>query len=641
MLDNTTTVPSPELSDHDALRRSLQDANLQTLLMVYVNLTGDEAYLDLFAPHIRPLYGAEPTKIPDELAEDLRGKLFALLTQPVLPQPKKLSREVVRHMMGVSVGEEVKPEFVPVLYDQMGFEKPVPRKERPGRAKVPAEFHVAIIGCGMTGIAAGIKLADAGYNYTIFEKNKELGGTWYENVYPGVGVDTPSHFYSYSFAINPNWSHYHPKGAEIQAYLKDVADRNGIRGKIEFETRVLGADWDDAAQLWHVKVQRKDGSVESVAANAVILAHGLLNRWSMPNIPGLENFKGKAMHSAGWDPKTDLHGKNIVLVGTGASAAQIAPAVAPIAKHVTIIQRSKHWVLNNPDINSGVTEGIKFAMRNIPLYKEWFRFRVYWFTSDGLYGNVCQDDDWADKTHSISAQNEAARQYALSYIHRKLDDRPDLLEKMIPDYPIYGKRIVLDADGGWLDTLKRPNVTLETRGIDHIGEHEVVLKDGTKIPADILALATGFDIARIIGNLKIHGKGGRDLGAEWGDDDPRAYLGVIAPGYPNFFLPLGPNSAPNHAAGVNMVIEAQINYIIETLDMMIAKGAHEVEPTTEAYTGWNEKVDEQMTKMIWTHPKAESYYLNHNRRNIVSCPFRLIDYWTWMRGPDEKALHFA
>jgi 4-hydroxyacetophenone monooxygenase len=330
-----------------------------------------------------------------------------------------------------------------------------------------------------------------------------------------------------------------------------------------------------------------------------------------------------------------------VVVGTGASAAQIAPEVAKVAKHVTIMQRSKHWVLNNPDINTGVTEGIKFAMRNIPLYKEWFRFRVYWFTSDGLYGNVCQDDNWPDKSMSISAQNEGARQYALAYIHRKLDDRPDLLKKMVPDYPIFAKRIVLDADGGWLDTLKLPNVTLETRGIDHIDEHAVVLKDGTRIEADILALATGFDIARIIGPLKIHGKGGRDLGAEWGEDDPRAYLGVIAPGYPNFFFPLGPNSAPNHAAGVNMVIEAQINYIIETLDLMVAKGAHAVEPTIAAYQEWNDKVDHQMTKMIWTHPKAESYYLNHNRRNIVSCPFRLNDYWSWMRKPEENALTFS
>jgi len=641
MLDSAVLTPSAELKDHAALRASLQDANVQTLLMVYVNYPQDRAYLETFAPYIRSLYAAEQTSIPEALAADLRARLFTLLTAPSLPPLKTLNIDLLCRMMSVSVGEEVKPDFVPVLYDQMGFEKPTPRKDLPGRVPVPADFHVAVIGSGMTGIAAAIKLADAGYSYTIYEKNPDVGGTWYENVYPGVGVDTPSHFYSYSFEINPDWSHYHPKGAEIEKYLAGVAAKYGTRAHTKFETRVLGADWDDAAQIWQVAIEDKTGARSVVNANAVILAHGLLNRWSMPKLPGLENFKGKAMHSAGWDPNVELTGKNIVVVGTGASAAQIAPAVAKIANHVTVMQRSKHWVLNNPDINSGVTDGIKFAMRNIPLYKEWFRFRVYWFTSDGLYGNVCQDDNWPDKSLSISAQNEGARQYALSYIHRKLDDRPDLLEKMLPDYPIFAKRIVLDADGGWLDTLKRPNVTLETRGIDHIEEHAVVLQDGTRIPADILALATGFDIARLIGKLKIHGKGGRDLGAEWGDDDPRAYLGVIAPGYPNFFLPLGPNSAPNHAAGVNMVIEAQINYIIETLDLIVAKGKHAVEPKLEAYAAWNEKVDEQMTKMIWTHPKAESYYLNHNRRNIVSCPFRLNDYWSWMRKPDEDALSFS
>ncbi len=626
------------IKDHDALRKSLLDANLPTLLMVYITFTQDEAYLDRFAPHIRSIYSPEPTNVPEELADDLRQRLFELLTSPTPPQRRPLDREFMRKMMSVSVGEVVDPEFIPVLHDQMGFEPPVPRKELPNRVHPSSDFHVVVIGAGMTGIAAGVKLAEAGYTYTIFEKNAEVGGTWWENVYPGVGVDTPSHFYSYSFELNPNWSHYHPKGAEIQRYLTGVADKYGIRKNIRFETRVTGAVWDEVAHVWHVSIQDKDGVATTVKANAVILAHGLLNRWSMPKIPGLETFKGPAMHTAGWDPRVDLKDKRIAVIGTGASAAQLAPAVAPAAKHVTIFQRSKHWVLNNPDINVDVTPGVQFALREIPHYKHWFRFRVYWFTGDGLYGNVCQDDSWPDKSMSISAQNEGARQYALAYLNRKLADRPDLLEKLTPDYPIFGKRIILDADGGWIDTLKRPNVTLETRGIDHIEEDAVVLKDGTRVEADVLALATGFDIAKIVGSLTIKGEDGRDLGAEWGEDNPRAYLGVAAPGYPNFFFTLGPNSAPNHAAGVNMVIECQINYIIEALDLMIAKGAREIVPTEAACEVWNEKVESQMTKMIWTHPKARSYYLNSVGRNIISCPFRLVDYWTWMRQPDPDAL---
>jgi len=493
----------------------------------------------------------------------------------------------------------------------------------------------------MSGIAAGIKLAEAGYSFTIIEKNAELGGTWWENRYPGVGVDTPSHFYSYSFELNPEWSHYHPKGQEIQDYLTGVADRNGIRSHVVFETRVTGAVWDENTAKWHVSLRHRDGTTSERAVSAVLLAHGVLNRWSMPRIPGLESFAGPKMHTAGWDTSVDLKGKRVAVIGTGASAAQLAPAIADQVGHLTVFQRSKHWVLNNPDINTGVNDNVRFALRAIPHYKEWFRFRVYWFTGDGLYGNVKIEPDWPKQDVSISPQNDAVRNYALHYIHTKLADRPDLIEKLVPDYPIFGKRIVLDADGGWLDTLRRPNVTLETRPIDHIERDAVVLRDGTRIEVDVLALATGFDIAKVVGDLDIVGRGGCRIQDDWGADDPRSYLGVMAPGYPNFFFVLGPNSAPNHAAGVNMVIEAQINWMIETLDLMVAKGTRQVEPTIPAYQAWNTRVEEQMKQMIWSHPRAKSYYLNSAGRNIISCPFRLADYWKMTRHPDQSELQFG
>jgi 4-hydroxyacetophenone monooxygenase len=499
-------------------------------------------------------------------------------------------------------------------------------------------MDVLVIGGGMSGIAAGVKLAEAGYNYTIIEKNEDLGGTWYENRYPGVGVDTPSHFYSYSFELNPEWSHYHPKGAEIQDYLTGVADRHGVRSHVIFNTRVTGAVWDEAACKWRVQLVDNDGVASERTAAAVLLAHGVLNRWKMPDIKGIESFAGPKMHTAGWDTSVDVKGKKVAVIGTGASAAQLVPAIANDVAELTVFQRSKHWVLNNPDINTGVNDNVRFALRMIPHYKEWFRFRVYWFTGDGLYGNVLMQEDWKGDPASISAQNDGARQYALHYIRTKLAGRPDLIEKMTPDYPIFGKRIVLDADGGWLDTMLKPNVHLETRGIDHIEPDAVVLKDGTRIEADILALATGFEITKVVGALDIVGRGGCRIQQDWGEDDPRSYLGVMAPGYPNFFFVLGPNSAPNHAAGVNMVLEAQINWMIETLDIMVAENARTVEPTMAAYERWNAAVEKQMKQMIWSHPKAKSYYLNSAGRNVISCPFRLADYWNWTRKPDRAAL---
>lgn len=634
----TSDCPLP-ITDTEGLRGALRDANLPTLLMVYTTYAQDKAYLDRFAPYLTGIYTAEaPSAVPDELAQDLRDRLFALLTNPVPPEEKPVDRELLRHMMGVSVGEDVQPQLVPVLYDQMGFERPVPRKELPGRTPPPGNFRVLVIGGGMTGIAAGIKLEEAGYDYMVIEKNAEVGGTWWENRYPGVGVDTPSHFYSYSFELNPDWSTYHPKGAEIHAYLKGVAEKYGMRKNVRFETTVVEARWSDADNLWNVTLRRKDGSEYVEPVNAVILAHGVLNRWSMPKIAGLDDFKGPKMHSAGWDPSVDVTGKRVALLGTGASAAQLGPAIADRVESLTVFQRSKHWVLNNPDINVPVNEHIHFALRHIPHYKEWFRFRVYWFTGDGLYGNVKMDPDWPNKDVSVSAQNDAARSYALQYIQNKLKDRPDLLEKIVPDYPIFGKRIVLDADGGWLDTLVKPNVTLETDVIDHIESDAVVTRSGKRYEVDIIALATGFEIAPALGPIKVYGRGGCDLQAAWGKDEARSYLGVMAPEYPNFFMTLGPNSAPNHAAGVNMVLEAQIHYIIEALDMIVAAGGSAIEPTVAAYEDWNRRVEDQMAQMIWSHPKAKSYYLNSKGRNFVSCPFKLADYWSWTRNPDREAL---
>jgi 4-hydroxyacetophenone monooxygenase len=218
----------------------------------------------------------------------------------------------------------------------------------------------------------------------------------------------------------------------------------------------------------------------------------------------------------------------------------------------------------------------------------------------------------------------------------KFADRPDLKEKLTPDFPIFSKRIVMD--GGWFDALKRDNVTLETGRIERITPTGIRMTDGTEYEIDVLVCATGFNVANMLGKLTVSGSGGRNLRDEWGADDPRSYLGVTVPGYPNYFLTVGPNSAPNHAAGQNLISESQINYIIECLDWMNAEGRKAVEPTTEAFEAWNDKIQTRMQEMIWTHPKANSYYNNSKGRVYLSWPYRLIDYWNEMRGPIKE--HF-
>lgn len=622
------------ITDHAALRQALAEGDIPTLLMVLIQFTGDEAFLNQFAPFIGSPYDDRLSRLPAELADQLRERLFAVLTQAP-PASDVVSADLMKKMMSVDVGEPVTDEFIPLLMEQMGFEKPVPRSTLPNRPLPPTDFKVIVIGAGLTGLLAGIKLSEAGYSYQTIEKNHDIGGTWLENIYPGVGVDTPSHFYSYSFELNPDWSHYVPVGSEMQNYLLRVAEKYDLRRNIIFNTRVLSCEYDERNKLWRVTVEDANGQ-RVLEANAVINAHGPVNRWALPNIPGLDEFRGVAMHTANWNPAVDLKGKRVALIGTGASGAQVGPAVAPDVAHLTVFQRSKHWVM--PNVRIPVTDGVKWALRHIPHYAPWFRFRAYWFAADGLFANVQIDPNWPHQDRSVSAHNDGIREYCLANLRHQLGDRPDLLEKLTPDYPVFAKRIVMDI--GWLAMMKRDNVSLEVGGIERITPNAIVTRDGKTVPVDVMVFATGFDVARMIGSLRIIGREGRNLGEEWGAEDARAYLGVTVPGYPNFFLTTGPNSAPNHAGGQNIVSETQIHYIIECLDALVTRQARVMEPTQEAFTVFNEQVDKDLQKLIWTHPKARSYYRNSKGRVFLSNPYRLVDYWSMTRAPKLGAFQF-
>ena len=362
------------MDDTPDLRGALGEANLQTLLMVYVHLSHDASMLDEFATYISPPYAVPSAAIPDECAGDLRARLLHVLTTPGAAKPDAPSDTLMQRMMSVGVGEPVADEFLPLLFDQIGLKLPTPRRDLPGRAAPRSDFKVLVIGAGLTGLAAACKLGEAGYNYCVIEKNPDIGGTWYENRYPGVGVDTPSMFYSYSFEITPEWEHYHPHGADMQKYLLHVAGKYELRRNVRFNTTVTRLVYDDATAQWDVTVCAQDGREEVLRVNAVINAHGPVNRWKWPDIPGFADFAGVKMHTANWDPDADLAGKRVAVIGTGASAAQLVPSIAETVSQLTVFMRTKHWVIYNPEVMTPITPGNKWALRHIPYYREWFRF---------------------------------------------------------------------------------------------------------------------------------------------------------------------------------------------------------------------------------------------------------------------------
>jgi len=643
MPDETALAEAPSifvrLPDSPQLDAALRDANIATLLATYAYLTRDSEFLERFAPCIKPAFSMEPTAIPDELADDLRDRMRRLLTTGEGFRTGTPDKRLMLRIMTVTAGEPVDEEFIDIVLDQCGFRPWIDRSAIPDRPAPPAGFKVLVIGAGMTGMAAAMKLREAGYDYIVIEKNSDVGGTWFENRYPGVGVDTPSHFYSFSWEIWPDWRHYHPQGADMQRYMLEVADKYDIRGNIRFNTKVEKLVYDETSGMWTVTVRNADGGADEIVVNAVINGHGPVNRYKFPDIPGLDTFEGQVVHTAAWPSDLDVAGKRVAVIGTGASSAQLVGAIAPKVQQLTVFQRTKHWVIFNPEIAHEVSDGMTWALANIPMFKEWFRFRVYWSAADGLFSNVLQDPAWAGNELAVSESNEMIRQYALMYLNGKFADRPDLIEKLTPDFPIFSKRIILD--NGWYDALLRDNVNLETSGIARVLPGGIETSDGTVADFDIIVCATGFNVAKMTGDLTIKGIGGRDLGEEWGEEDPRSYMGMCIPGYPNYFHTVGPNSAPNHAAGQNLISECQVNWIIEALDRVVAADAKAFEVRTEAYDAWNRKVEARMPQMIWSHPKANSYYNNSKGRIFLSWPWRLVDFFNETRKPadDSYLLH--
>jgi 4-hydroxyacetophenone monooxygenase len=632
-LDAARSLPLP---DDAHLERALAEAQLPTLLLTYVHLTHDESMLDRFAPHLRPLHLQTPDDIPAALADELRAALRDVLTVRVAPAPGEPSDELFRRMMSTGVGEEVTDEFVPLLFDQIGL-RPMPSPaDRPGRVAPPADFTVLVIGLGLTGIAAAIRLLDAGYRVRIVEKNPDVGGTWLLNSYPGVGVDTPSHFYSFSFAQWSHWSHYKPKGDEMLRYFRAVVDAYGLREHTQFSTTVGSCTYDEQACAWHVTLRRPDDATEQLTVGAIVNAGGFVQRARFPDINGLAGFAGPVVHTAKWDPTLDLRGKRVGVIGTGASGVQVIPAIADDAHHVTVFMRRKYWVLNNRETDIAVSPGNAYAIRAFPHYREWLRFRVYWQAGDGNYENVLLDPAWAGNDLAVSQKNENLRQFAISQMCASLAERPDIFERVLPDFPIFSKRIISHAV--WFETLCRDDVTLETKPIDCVLPNGIRMADGTVHELDVIVCATGFDFARMHGDLDLRGRDGRTLVGEWGDDDPRSYMGVLIPGFPNYFHMNGPSSGPNFAGGVNIVAETQAHYLVACLDWMLANGGRALEATEEAFDAFNREVDEQMTRMIWSHPRSDSYYQNSKRRPYMSWPFRLVDYWHRTRGPAPE--HF-
>ncbi|WP_298692874.1 NAD(P)/FAD-dependent oxidoreductase [uncultured Sphingomonas sp.] len=617
------------VSDRTHLAEALKSADVAPLLMVLVHLGGDPAWLDRVAPYIKG-----PWSFHEEAPEDLKAELHRAVVDILADYaatgrdlPAAPDAALLPKMLDTLTGQHVPEDYYPLVAEEMDLTDSDPKtvhwRDTPSPEALAA-FHVIVIGAGFSGVAMGIKLKEAGIPFTIVEKNDRVGGTWYENSYPGCGVDTANHFYSYSFNVSHDWDHFFAKRDEIFAYIERNSVRTGLPDQIRFHEEVTSAVWDEAAALWRVETRDRENQLHQFTANVVVSAVGQLNRPQYPEIPGLDSFEGPALHTARWDKEIDIAGRRVGMIGTGASGMQVAPAIAPIVDHLTIFQRSAHWAMNNPLYFERVTDDKKWVLNNLPYYAKWFRWQLFWSSSDGFHPLLQIDPDWPQPERSLSAGNEELRQRLEKHIAEELGGDEDLIRKATPDYPPYGKRML--RDNHWYRMLRRENVTLETGRIDHIETDAVVMADGTRHEVDVLVYATGFQARRMLTPMHIEGRDGITIRDSWGEDDPRAHIGMTVPGFPNFFLIYGPNTNQAHGGSAVYYSECQVRYIMQGIRELVETGAAALEVKQAPFQAYQEKVDGALSKMAWAHPNVNNWYKNKQGRVTQNSPWRLVDY---------------
>ncbi len=463
------------------------------------------------------------------------------------------------------------------------------------------EHRVVIVGAGFSGIGMAARLRSMGIDdFVVLDRGNDLGGTWRDNSYPGCCCDVPSNLYSYSFALNPDWSRSFPSQGEIWDYLRACVDRFGVGGHLRYGRAVDEARWDELARRWVVRC----AGGEEYAAPVLLWATGSLSEPSIPEFPGLKDFRGKVFHSARWEHGFELAGKRVCVVGTGASAVQFVPQIAPDVEHLYLHQRTPPWIV--PRRDRPVSRLHKLVYRRFPATQRLSRFRIYAIFESLLSVFVGHGE----------RRKGAVRKMALDHLAKQVPDGA-LRAKLTPRYEPGCKRLLLSDD--YYPALSRSNVEVVASPVASFTAHEVVGHDGIARPVDVVIMGTGFDAAEPPYAEHIVGKDGVRLSEVWKTTGVEAYVGSALTGFPNLFLMIGPNSTLAHNSMIYM-IESHINYIASALAFMSRPGVHTVEVKPSVQQRYNERLQARLEHSVWVEGGCGSWYLDHRGRNTTLWP---------------------
>jgi cation diffusion facilitator CzcD-associated flavoprotein CzcO len=469
-------------------------------------------------------------------------------------------------------------------------------------------LRIAILGAGAGGLGMAIRLKQSGFHdFTIFEKSDGVGGTWRDNTYPGAACDVMAHLYSYSFEPKLDWSRTFPEQVEILDYLERCADKYGVRPHLRCNCAVEEIRWDEERSAW---IMRTAGGTHE--ANVVISALGMLNVPKYPDIPGLDGFAGPVFHTARWDHSCDLRGRAVGLIGTGASAIQVGPRIAPDVERLTVFQRSPGWVV--PKLDRAYTDREKRLFRTLPPTARLLRWRIYW-RSERSIGLQLGDP-----------RAEARRKVALRHIEAQIPE-PELRRRVTPDYALGCKRMLITND--WYPMLCRPNVDLVTDSIARIELDGAITESGARHHLDVIILATGFYATDHLKAIEVYGAGGRRLRDEWSAGGAQAYLGMTVAGYPNLFLLYGPNTNQG-GNSIIFILESQFRYIVGALRLLARRGIRRFEVRQPVMRAFNDRLQHVLKTSMW-EGGCTSYFRSVSGRITTQWPIPSWRYWALTR----------
>jgi 4-hydroxyacetophenone monooxygenase len=627
------------LPSESELKAFLKDAHLPSLLGTLAHLTQD---LGLLKESFRPNYietaaGFQPHGgLSSELQQEARDLAYQVIQglnkKASLPQAT-LDPLKVRHIMEYMIGP-ISDDHFDLLLNELGLPEYLSGPDWHKNTLAPDKnFKVAIVGAGLSGLGMAYRLKQVGIPFVIIERQHQVGGVWSENQYPGCHLDTSNFNYSYSFNQNPYWREEFASRDSILDYLKGSVDKFGLAGHIRFNTEVVGGQYLEEEGRWCLRLKCSDGHHEELSVNALISAVGQLNRPNYPSILGMESFEGRSWHTARWNKEVDLSGKRVGVIGTGASGFQAIQQLALVASELTIFQRSPPWVRHTPGYNSMMKEGSCWLFANLPHYHRWLRVYRMW-VGMGRRAYTAVDPQW-DHPVSMSEKNEELRQLMMSHLEKSLADRPDLLEKMTPQYPPFAKRCASD-DGRWFETLKKPNVRLVTEKITRARPKGLETENGTLHELDAIVFGTGFKASDFLSTLPLTGRGGVTLQEQWQGEDARAYYGITIPNFPNLFCLYGPNTNINGNASLVLLSEAGATYIVECIKKLLESNHSAIEVRQEVLDQFNERVDAASATVVYGATKVNSWYKNASGRLTQNWPLPTVDYWRETREVNPK-----